>query len=90
MLLLLFLLLVLFDSLCRFHGDVHGLADPTPLVGCASIVYICNLTVFFFTVLLPPPQLLLSVIPGVCSDLLRGYHNDWLGDVILIIYFTLR
>lgn len=35
-------------------------------------------------------QLLLSVIPGVCSDLLRSYHNDWLGDVILIIYFTLR
>jgi hypothetical protein len=37
-----------------------------------------------------PTQLLLSVIPGVCSDILRGYHNDWLGDIILIIYFTLR
>jgi hypothetical protein len=35
-------------------------------------------------------QLLISVLPGICSDLLRAYHNDWLGDVILIIFFTLR
>jgi hypothetical protein len=35
-------------------------------------------------------RLILSVIPGICSDLLRSYHNDWLGDVILIIFFTLR
>lgn len=30
------------------------------------------------------------MLPGVVSDLLRPYHNDWLGDVLLIVYFTLR
>ena len=35
-------------------------------------------------------RLLLSVIPGICSDLMNSYHNDWLGDVILIIYFVLK
>lgn len=35
-------------------------------------------------------RLLLSVIPGICSDLMNSYHNDWLGDVILIIHFVLK
>lgn len=35
-------------------------------------------------------RLLLSVIPNICSDILRTYHNDWLGDIILIIYFAMK
>ena len=35
-------------------------------------------------------RLLLSVIPNICSDILRSYHNDWLGDIILIIYFAIK
>jgi hypothetical protein len=46
------------------------------------------LTSVFFSLVFV--QLLISVLPGICSDLLRAYHNDWLGDVILIIFFTLR
>lgn len=33
---------------------------------------------------------LLSVIPGICSDLRRSYHDDWLVDVIHIIYHILQ
>lgn len=40
---------------------------------------------------LPPhAQQILSVIPGICSDLGRPYHNDWLGDIILITYYAIR
>ncbi len=33
---------------------------------------------------------ILSVIPGICSDLGRAYHSDWLGDIILITYYAIR
>lgn len=33
---------------------------------------------------------LLSVIPGICSDLRRAYHDDWLVDIIHIIYYVLH
>ena len=32
----------------------------------------------------------LSVLPGVCGDLLRSYHDDWLSDVLLIIFYCIR
>ena len=32
----------------------------------------------------------LSVIPGVCSDILRNYHDDWLSDILLIIFYCLQ
>lgn len=35
-------------------------------------------------------RMLLSVVPGICSDLRRSYHDDWLADVIHIIYFVLQ
>eukprot|EP01038_Epipyxis_sp_PR26KG_P006066 gene6066-8351_t len=33
---------------------------------------------------------ILAVIPGICSDIMRSYHDDWLIDIILIISFSFR
>jgi hypothetical protein len=31
-------------------------------------------------------RVILSLIPGIFSDLKRNYHDDWLIDVISIVY----
>ena len=33
---------------------------------------------------------ILSTLPGILSDLLRPYHNDWLTEVLLIIYYAMQ
>jgi hypothetical protein len=35
-------------------------------------------------------RLILSLIPGILSDLRRNYHDDWLIEVILIIYYIVQ
>lgn len=35
-------------------------------------------------------RVLLSLIPAILSDLRRNYHDDWLGDVLLILYYIVQ
>lgn len=35
-------------------------------------------------------QALLSVIPSMCSELTNSYHDDWLADVLYIVYYVLQ
>lgn len=32
----------------------------------------------------------LSVVPGMCGDILRSYHDDWLSDILLIIFYAIK